>query len=250
MERPADQTVLSDLGIRFISTDRPGHGLSDPHPNRTLLGWADDVRELADHLRVEKFNVLGWSAGGPHALACAYKLPDRVLSGAIVSGLGAPDVPGAYRGQPIGHQLMAFVLRRLPRLNYLIRRGMYSLMKADDATIGKKLLASFPSADQELLKLPENLAMLVRDFREGYRQGWHGPALDDITIFAPWGFHLKDIRIRFDVWQGKLDQNVPLRHGEYQGAEIPESRLFVLDGDAHLFLLARWREVLRTLIEP
>jgi pimeloyl-ACP methyl ester carboxylesterase len=126
---------------------------------------------------------------------------------------------------------------------------MYSLMKADDARVGGKLMASFPPVDQELLKLPENRAMLVRDLREGYRQGWHGPALDDITIFAPWGFRLEDIRVHFDVWHGDLDRNVPLRHGEYQASKIPHSRLLVQHGYAHLCLLARWREVLGSLID-
>jgi pimeloyl-ACP methyl ester carboxylesterase len=56
--------MLQRLNISFVSVDRPGHGLSDPQPNRTLLGWADDIRQLADHLQIDQFYVEGWSAGG------------------------------------------------------------------------------------------------------------------------------------------------------------------------------------------
>ncbi len=249
LEHPPDQSILADLGIRFIGTDRPGHGLSDPQPDRTLLDWPSDLAELADQLGIGEFRVLGWSAGGPHALACGYKLPDRVLAGAIVSGLAPPELPGPYRGLSPGHRVVAFVMRKIPRVNYLLRRGMGSLVKADDKAVGDKLMASFPSEDRALLEMRENREMLIADLREGYRQGWRGPALDDITIFSPWGFQLKEVRQRFDVWHGELDRNVPVHHGEYQAQMLPASRLTIVPGQAHLFLLARWREVLGALIE-
>ena len=101
LEHPSDLSILTDLGIRLISTDRPGHGVSDPQPGRRLLDWPDDIGQLADHLAIANFHVLGWSAGGPHALACAYRLPDRVSSGALISGLAPPDRPKPYEGLPI-----------------------------------------------------------------------------------------------------------------------------------------------------
>ena len=55
LEHPVDNSILTDLGIRFISTDRPGHGLSDMHPNRKLLDWPDDIIQLADHLGIDTF---------------------------------------------------------------------------------------------------------------------------------------------------------------------------------------------------
>lgn len=246
---PADESILSDLDIRFISTDRPGHGLSDPKPDRELLDWPNDVSELASHLSIDEFYVLGWSAGGPHALACAYKLEDRVRAGAIVSGPAPPNRPAPYRGLPLGHRVVMFVLRRFPRFNYSLRRGMYSLMKADDETIDAKLQVSFPPEDAMLLQDSVHRKMLVADLREGYRQGWHGPARDDIVIFTPWRFRLQDVRVRIDVWQGDMDRNVPFNQGQYQHEWISNSRLTVVQGQAHLYLLVMWRDVLRALVE-
>ena len=129
LEHPPDQQCLNELGIRFIGTDRPGHGLSDPKPDRTLLDWPDDVGELADQLGIDKFHVLGWSAGGPHALACGYKLRDRVVAGAIASGLAPPQLPAPYRGLSFGCRIVALIMRKIPRMNYLFRRGMDSHLR-------------------------------------------------------------------------------------------------------------------------
>ena len=73
--------------------------------------------------------------------------------------------------------------------------------------------------------------------------------LDDIIINKPWGFHLEDITVRIDIWQGEVDKNVPLNQGQYQHESIPNSRLTVLPGQAHLYLLAHWREVLAALVK-
>ena len=82
----------------MLALDRPGIGLSDPKPGRRVLDWADDAAEVAARLEITRFGVLGWSAGGPHALACAFRMPDRVM----VVGLVCPNHgwfigPGASR---------------------------------------------------------------------------------------------------------------------------------------------------------
>ena len=85
----ADGTA-KHAGVRLIAADRPGVGLSDRLPGRSVLGWVDDIRALGDHLDIERFHVVGVSGGAPYALACAFALPDRIPSVAIVSGVGPP----------------------------------------------------------------------------------------------------------------------------------------------------------------
>ena len=81
--------ALAAHGLRGIAVDRPGMGRSSAHPQRTLLGWAQDVRALADHLGLMAFSVLGASGGGPHALACGQALPGRVRQVVLVAS-GVP----------------------------------------------------------------------------------------------------------------------------------------------------------------
>jgi len=86
----ADRAITKN--VRLIGIDRPGWGLSDFKKNRTLLDWPDDVAELADALGIDKFAVEGISGGGPYAAACAYKIPERLTSCGIISGLASKDL--------------------------------------------------------------------------------------------------------------------------------------------------------------
>ena len=249
LEHPRDESILTDLGIRFISTDRPGHGLSEPQPDRNLLAWPDDISQLADHLGIDRFYVMGWSSGGPYALACAYKLPERVLAGAIISGVAPPDRPNPYEGLPFANRVLLFGERRMPVLVYLMRCMMHPMIIGNPEETGKKLAAFFPPVDRQLIETPEAQKMFALDIQEGYRQGWKGPAQDDIIVNNPWGFHLEDITVRIDIWQGEIDKNVPRNQAHYQRERILNSRLTSWPGQAHLFLLARWHEVLAALVE-
>ena len=246
---PRDESILTDLGIRFISTDRPGHGLSDPQPDRKLLDWPDDISQLADHLGIDRFYVMGWSSGGPYALACAYKLPERVLAGAIISGVAPYERPNPYEGLPFGNRVLLFGERRMHVLVYLMRRMMYPMIMGNPEETGKKLASFFPPVDRQLIKMPEAQKMFALDIQEGYRQRWQGPAQDDIIVNSPWGFCVEDITVRIDVWQGEADKNVSLNQAHYQHQRILNSRLTIWPGQAHLCLLARWHEVLAALVE-
>jgi len=249
LERPADESMLVDLGIRFITTDRPGHGLSDPQPERTLLDWPGDVSQLADHLGIGQFYVMGWSAGGAPALACAAKLPDRVLAVAIVSGVAPPDCPGQYKGLPLANRLWKFGTRRMPALVRLMRRAAYPLLMGDLEEVGKTLSMSFPLEDRRLLDDPEALRRFAQDIQEGYRQGWEGPVQDDIVNARPWGFRLEDVAQRVELWQGGIDENVLPHHAHCLHSRLPNSRLTIWKGEAHLALLVHWSEVLASLVK-
>ena len=248
LEAPADETMLTNLGIRFITTDRPGHGLSDPQPDRKLLDWPKDVVQLADHLGIEGFYVMGWSAGGPHALACAYKLPERVLAGAIVSGLAPPERPKPYQGLALANRVWMFGTRRMPVLVRLMRRMAYPLIMGDTEEAGRNLVLSFPPEDRHLIEGPEEQQRFVLDIQEGYRQGWQGPVQDDIVNARPWGFRLEELAVRIDLWHGEIDQNVPVEQGRYLHGRIANSRLTIWPGEAHLALYAHWAEVLAMLV--
>jgi pimeloyl-ACP methyl ester carboxylesterase len=191
---------------------------------------------------------MGWSAGGPHALACAYQLPERVIAGAIISGLAPFDRPHPYAGLPLQLKALNFLGRKTPGLVYLFRRLMRRMIMGDTEEVGKKLASSFPPVDRCLIEKPENQKMLMTSIQEGYKQGWQGPAQDDLVINSPWGFRLEDIKVRIDIWQGEVDKNVPRNQGEYQHEKIPNNTFTVMPGQAHLYLLANWRNVLEKLV--
>ena len=101
-------------GLRIIAPDRPGYGRSDPKPGRTVLDWADDVAELADVLEIEKFAVLGVSGGGPGALACAWKMPERLTSVGVVSSPAPTNAPGVFEGMSKTNRFFMKLAWRFP----------------------------------------------------------------------------------------------------------------------------------------
>ncbi|MEN8242017.1 MAG: hypothetical protein ABFS17_08865 [Chloroflexota bacterium] len=172
-----------------------------------------------------------------------------LLSSRISSRPLAPvDRPKPYDGLPIPNKILNFLGRKAPGLVYLFRRLVYPMVMGEPEEAGKKLAKSFPSVDRQLVEKPENQKMMVASVQEGYKQGWQGPAQDDIVINSPWGFRLEDIDPRIDIWQGEVDKNVPISQGKYQHEKIPNSALTIMLGQAHLYLLTNWRIVLEKLV--
>lgn len=249
LERPANLSILTDLGIRYISIDRPGHGNSSPKQGRELLDWPEDVACIADHLAIDKFHILGWSAGGPHALVCAYKMPERVISGAIVSGLGPAERPNPYEGYKGFLKLLMILGRKLPKLVYVYRRMAAKQTNKSSEKMGEKFVKSLPEVDQKPFENSATKEMLIADIKEGYKQGGDGPARDDIIINSPWKFNIKEIQTRFDIWQGDSDVNVPVNQGKYQASLLPKNNFHLLKNRGHMLLLDEWNNVLSELVK-
>ncbi len=114
LEAELAATAAARWNLRIIAADRPGIGLSDRRPGRTLANWADDVRTLADSLGLERFAVLGISGGGPYAIACAARLADRLTAAGTIGGLAPLDRPGATAGMSTLNRLVLFLHLRAP----------------------------------------------------------------------------------------------------------------------------------------
>lgn len=249
LDHPADESLLCSLNIRFISVERPGHGLSDFQPGRRLLDWPEDIRQLADHLGLAGFYVAGHSAGGPHALACAHQLPDRVIAGAVISGVAPMNRPGAYTGLPLNNQVLAKSARWFPPLTRLIRRMMRGMVMGDAQKTAQRLMASIPETDKSVLYAPQYVEIFVSSIREGLRPGWQGVAMDDILINREWGFDPAGVKPRIDIWHGEADVNVPVHAARYLGERLPHNRVTLLPGEGHFFLLRCWGQILSALVE-
>ena len=251
LERPPNLEVLDELNIRFVSTDRPGHGMSDPQPGRRLSDWPEDVAQLADHIGADQFYVEGWSGGGPYALACAHDLKDRVLAGASLSGLAPYDRPDPYKGLALQIRVWMFICRCVPFLDTPFRKMHHRMIsKAAPGKIGQMMSKHGLEADRRAIASLDAQQMMDQNVREGYRQGWEGPVLDDLVVNSPWRFGLEDIQTRIDIWQGAHDGSVPRIQGEYMHSRLPNSTLRVLDGEGHLFPLTHWKEILEALTKP
>jgi len=250
LEHPLDEDVLLTQGIRLITADRPGHGLSDFQRNRQLLDWPDDVTALADHLGIDKFAVTGWSFGGPHALACAYKIPERLNAVGVINSFAPYDRPNSTAGMAGFNKMSLSLARWLP---FWIGRQFMKIqgnaLRKNPEGVAKKMLASVPETDQKVLNDTDVKAVLLPALSESYRNGAAGQAWEAKTLVRPWGFRLQDVEIPVHIWHGEADVNNPLQSAKYIGDTIPTTHAKIYPGEGHFFIMKRWGEILAELLK-
>lgn len=217
-----DDSITCRLGVRLITVDRPGFGLSTFQPGRTLLHWPTDLCEVADVLRIERFAVVGISGGGPYVAACAHEVPHRLAAAAIVAGVGPFDAPGATQGSPASRRIGAFVARHLPGLT---RPLIWLTMnpQRDVVTFFRRYTASDPQSDQAVLAQPGMREMFMASYAEATRTGVRGFAWEVRLHARPWGFRLEDIPMLVHLWHGEEDTSTPPGMARYVAKAIPES---------------------------
>lgn len=225
------------LGIRVIAPDRPGIGLSDRAPHRTLTSWPVDLERLATHLdlEAERFLVLGWAAGGAYAMACAAMLPTRVRAVALVASTIPIDAPGARAALDRSNRALITLARRAPWAARLMLRWLVQ-RPSPDRLLGS-LIGELSAADTvalERLGPPERVTAPVR---EAMRNGPTG-VVDDLRVLArPWGFDPASITAPTRIWQGSADTLVPAFYARWLGERIPDSMVRVVRGEGHVSLL-------------
>lgn len=243
-----DRGIADALGLRVIVPDRPGMGRSDFQPGRRIAGWPDDVQALGTALGLSTFAVLGSSGGAPYAVACAIRMPNRVRVLGLMGGvapLDAPEMLGALSG-PLR---MMFRLARFapPVLRGLLRLNLRA-MRRGGARGSERMAAWAPEPDRSLLRRAEIRDGFMACFEEACRQGPQGPVLDMGLIARPWDLDLRAMTVPVFLWHGERDRNVPIAHGRYLAATIPNCRATFYPDDAHLSVpLNHQREILGAL---
>ncbi|WP_066583048.1 alpha/beta fold hydrolase [Cellulomonas timonensis] len=227
-------TTAATLGVRLVSYARPGYGGSTPAPGRDVAAAADDVAQLADALGVERFAVMGASGGGPHALACAALLPERVTAVACLAAIAPPTGGEAwYAGMASPEGLRAAAAGgREARARH-----------AEDAEFDP---ASFTDADWAALA--GEWAALGDDAAHA-GQAWPGGLVDDDVAFArPWGFDAAQVRAPVLLVQGGRDRVVPTRHVDLLAAALPAAEVWRRPDDGHISVLGACPDAMAWLV--
>jgi pimeloyl-ACP methyl ester carboxylesterase len=238
-------------GARMVGITRAGYGGSTRRPGRSIADVADDVRTVLDELGVERCVSWGVSGGGPHALACAALLGDRVAAVAslaaiapygaegldFLAGMGEDNVAefgAALEGEAA---LRAFVEAELPQLAELEPEQL-----ADG-------LASLVSDVDRAVLTGEHAEHMLAAMKHGLSAGGDGWIDDDLAFTSDWGFALADIAVPVLLWQGDHDLMVPPAHGAWLAERIPGVEAHLSPDDGHLTLEKRIGEVHAWLLE-
>jgi pimeloyl-ACP methyl ester carboxylesterase len=236
--RDPDEGRYAAAGARVVTYDRPGYGGSDRHRGRRVADCAADVAAIADALGLDRFAVTGRSGGGPHALAAAALLPERVTRAESVVGIAPFDAAGldwladmdAMNRREIGWALAGEDVLHAE----LVREaaGILERIEADAARVlGDEW--QLDEVDRLALARPELAAVTREAFREAFRTGVWGWVDDDLAFVSPWGFDVAGVRVPVRVVLGAADALVPRGHGEWLAARIPGAELVVLEHAGH-----------------
>jgi pimeloyl-ACP methyl ester carboxylesterase len=239
---PVEFPLLADAvdarGWQLVAYSRPGYAGSTPHEGHAVADAASDVAAILDHLELDRFVTLGWSGGGPHALACAALLPDRCRAAASLAGVAPFDADGldflAGMGPENVEEFGAAAESRAALETYLEGHA-----PSRDEITGEGMAAALGGlvSDVDRAALTGELAdVLAAMFRRALTSGLAGWRDDDLAFATPWGFDVSDITVPVSIWQGAQDRMVPFEHGEWLAANIPGARAHLYDDEGHISL--------------
>lgn len=246
--RPPDD-VTKRLRVRLICAERPGYGDSTFQPNRRILDWSHDIVSLADALKLDSFAVVGHSGGGPHTLACAYALPQRVKAAAVIAGAGPVDAPGATDDMtPLNRFAFKFGQYLPWSVGYEITRRVFRVAAADPSKAINRDKETRPVVDNAIFDIPEIRELCIQSDIEAYRHGLLAFAWDVRLITRPWGFPLDGIKVPVQLWHGTVDNSTTVAMAHHMANKIPNCKFTLCEGEGHMLLIPRWEEILKTLI--
>jgi pimeloyl-ACP methyl ester carboxylesterase len=234
-----DESKYASVGARVITYDRPGYGGSDRNPGRDVVDCVADVVAIADTLGLDWLAVTGGSGGGPHALAVAARLPDRVTRASCEVGIvpyGAPDFDWFEGMDPLNVKEFGWALEGEDVLVPELEREAAEMLErvAGDPA---KLLGDdwkLSEADRAVLARVEYREVIRQGFGEAFRKGVWGWVDDDLCFTRHWGFDLAEIRVPTRVVYGVTDVLVPWQHGEWLGRNVPDAEVVIEEESGHL----------------
>jgi pimeloyl-ACP methyl ester carboxylesterase len=242
--------MLYPLGVRLISFDRPGYGGSERQRGRRVADVAWDVKAIADELGLEKFAVIGRSGGGPHALACAALLPERITRAGVLVSLAPWRAEGLdwFAGMAESNVQQYTVAMTEPAALTKQLMQAAARIRADPdshvATIGPEM----PESDQRVVADAGIRALLAMNFAEALRQSAGGWIDDNLAFCQPWGFELADIQVPVLLWHGTHDVFSPVGHTQWLAERIPTAIVAFRPDTAHFGALEVMPHVLSWLI--
>jgi pimeloyl-ACP methyl ester carboxylesterase len=248
---PPFAAAAAAQGLRYVSYSRPGYGGSSRRPGRAVADCAADTAAILAYLGADRCYTVGASGGGPHALACAALLADRVLACATVAGVGPFGAQDLHFLAGMGrenHEEFGAALAGPTALQAYLEQEAEAFAGITGEQVAAALGDLVSPVDVAALT-GEFAAYVAASFRQALANGIWGWFDDDLAFTRPWGFDLDGIGVPVVVWQGGQDRMVPFDHGRWLAARLPSAKAKLLPEEGHLSIAVdKFGEIIGELV--
>jgi pimeloyl-ACP methyl ester carboxylesterase len=243
-------SVLYRLGVKLIAYDRPGYGESTRRKGRSVAGAAEDVATIADHLDIDRFAVVGRSGGGPHALACAALLPERVIRAAALGSVAPPDADGLdwFEGMAHDNYVTYAAADNSDRFVRMLRRRASRAVREPESII-VRLRGQMTDVDRATVRNVALRRLMAATFTEALKTGADGWIDDVRALRRHWEFDLDAIKAPVKLWHGKDDNFAPASHSRWLAERIPDAALDLQADSAHFAAVDALMELIPWLVD-
>jgi pimeloyl-ACP methyl ester carboxylesterase len=242
------QALTERLRIRYIAVNRPGIGGSDRAPRRAVIDFASDLEQLADRLALERFGIVGVSAGGPYALAAGSGLGDRVSRVAVCSSLSPLCARRGAPGMPPRVRFALKMVAAAPALCAVAGDLALPLVRSNPKLLHAVIRAHAAPTERGRLRESGERQAATASFLDATAYGVRG-MIDDYCCYSrDWGFRMATVSPTVHVWHGTQDPLVPLDHALALAISLPRCRMFLHPDEGHHFFRRRLEEILAALL--
>ena len=230
--------AAAERGLRLVTWSRPGYGGSTRLPGRSVADVAADTVAVLDHLDAGRCLVAGWSGGGPHALA-GCPAPGPGVGVLAIAGVAPYDAEGLdwLAGMGAGNvDEFTTAARGEAALRPYLADAGGGKAEITGADISRSLATLLPPVDVAALT-GEFADDLAASFRGAVVNGIEGWLDDDLAFLRPWGFAPADVTVPTLLWHGLEDLAVPVAHGRWLAAHLPNVTAHLEPGEGHLSVM-------------
>lgn len=247
--RHPDDALLREASIRLIIPERPGTGDSDPMPGRKVADWPADVQALADHLKLDRFAVLGYSAGMPYAFATAQALPERVSAVFIVAATPPIERVDDIKAYSAHFRMALMVARYMPNLLPPLLHVVVRSIRKDVYRYIESILKSMPDVDQQVFRQAAFRENYAQELLAGVKHGGQHFVVETLLNVHGWQVDGHRFAMPVEFFHGALDWHVSINAARGLVRRIPGAQLHEVGDGGHFLIYSHWRNILQTMRE-
>ena len=233
-----------ERGLRIIAPDRPGIGHSTAVPLPAVADYAPEFAALADALEISRFTLLGYSGGGPYALAVAAALGERVQSMSIIAGAGEIGTWATLSDLARSDRQLTWLALHVPIAARVTLRTAELLARVAPRVALWSAEEGMGASDRAVMSALGSPRQSLALFTQALTHSSAGVVEDYARLGRPWNVDLSRISVPVHCWHGTADTFVPLAHTEALLERLPQARLTTWPGEGHLALITHVEEVL------